>query len=243
MALILSTAAPAAAQGPPGWGDTAYVNVNLALQLASREFVETIAPTIYGEKASIVTSHAIDSGMTPLDIGGGVRVWKNLGVGFTYTRLTLTNTASVAADVPHPTQFGRPRLADVRAPLERIESSIHIQALWMLQVSQRFDVALVGGPSLTRIQQDLVSGIKFAENSPTFATVEISEATVVTRSGNGRGFNAGADMTFFLKPMFGLGATVRYTSGSVTVVGADGLDTSLDMGGLQIGFGARIRLK
>lgn len=227
----------------PAWEDRAFIDVNLGLALASQPFVETSTPIIYDERASLVTAHDPGTGFIKIDLAGGVRVWGHLGVGAGYTTFNTTETATVTAHVPHPTRFGQPRSATADAPFEHTESAIHVQAIWMLPITERIDLAFSGGPSWVTVKQDLVAGIAIEETSPTFATVAISKVMLVNQSDTVIGFNAGADATYFLTPMVGVGLTFRYIAGSVEFPQASGGSVGLDAGGLQLGVGIRIRFR
>ena len=239
---VLAASAVARAQAPT-WEDRAFVNVNLGFQLTGRQFAQTLTPVIYDERASVVTTHVVDGGSMPVDVGGGVRIWRSLGVGADYTHFAVVESAALDASVPHPILFNRPRSASTQVPLNHVESSIHFQAVWVLPITERLDVALSGGPSLMTVKQDLVSGIQIAEDSPTFTTVAIAKVGVVSQNQRIVGFNGGADVTYFLTPLIGVGLTVRYVAGSAALSQSDGSTIALEVGGLQLGVGARLRLR
>jgi hypothetical protein len=225
------------------WIDKAYVNVNVALQLTARPVDEQLAPIIYSERAAIGASHAGSGGLLTLDVGGGVRLWRNLGAGATFTKFAAAESLNVTARVPSPTLFNQPRTASAVAPIERSDSAIHFQAVYLLPISPRIDLALSAGPSLISVQQDLISGIELQEAAPPATGVAIAKVATLTRQGTIVGVNAGADITFFLTPMLGVGATGRYARGTLATTLSDGRPVDLDAGGLQLGFGVRVRIK
>jgi hypothetical protein len=242
LTLVLAAVAPAAAQTPT-WEDRAFVNINLGLSLSSRTFTESLAPVIYDERASINTGHDIGGEWTMLDLAGGVRVWGNLGAGAAYTRFSPPDEAAVDARIPHPIYFNQNRNATSPTPLQHTESAIHFQAVYVLPLTERMDVAFAAGPSLISVTQDLVSGVEIAEESPTFATVTVSKVGVATYDQRIVGLNAGADFTYFLTPVAGVGATLRYVRGSVDLPGSGGSSVTVDVGGLQMGVGFRLRIR
>jgi hypothetical protein len=226
-ALALAASASARAQV---WEDRAYVNVNLGFHLASQTFVDTRTPVIYDERASVTTKRVIGRGTMPLDVGAGVRVWKNLGLGVAYTQFSVTNNATLDAKVPHPILFSQSRFASVPVELKHSESAIHLLAVCVLPISDRMDLALSGGPTIMSVKRDLVTGIQIAEESPTFATVTIAKALVMTGEDRVFGGVGGADLTYFVTPVVGVGVGVRYLTGS-------------DAGSLQLAVGGRLRLR
>jgi len=239
---VLTLGASAAAQAQP-WEDKMYVNANLGFDLSSRSFTEALTPVIYDERAAITTTHNIDSGFTPIDVEGGVRIWRSLGMGGGFTRRAQTETATVDARVPHPTLFGQPRFTTLSTPLEHTEWAIHLHLVYVLPISPRLDVALRGGPSYFSITQDLVTNIQIAEESPTFATVTIAKIGATSHTEYTFGYSVGGDVTFFLTRMFGVGTTLRYVSASADFPVVGGGTATYDAGGLQLAFGVRIRMR
>ncbi|HMF94400.1 MAG TPA: outer membrane beta-barrel protein [Vicinamibacterales bacterium] len=239
---VLTLAVGAVAQAQP-WEDKMYVNANLGFDLTSRSFTESVAPVIYDERAAITTTHNIDSGFTPIDVEGGLRIWRSVGIGGGFTRRAQTETATVDARVPHPTLFGQPRFATLSTPLQHTEWAIHLHAVYVVPISPRLDLALRGGPSYFSISQDLVTNIQIAEESPTFATVSIAKIGSTSHTEYTFGYSAAGDVTFFLTRMLGVGATIRYVSASVDFPVAGGGTATYDAGGLQLAFGVRIRMR
>jgi len=225
--LALAASVPARAQA---WEDRAYINVNFGLHLTASPATESLAPVIYDERASVVTSRRLDRGVMPLDVGVGVRVWKGFGLGGAFTQFSSTESATLDASVPHPILFRQPRFTSVPVPLAHSEMVLHALALYVMPLTERMDVTLFGGPSLLTVKQDRVSGIQVVEESPTFTTVTVAKTVVATTTDRSWAAGGGADVTYFLTPLVGVGATVRYTSAT-------------GGGGLQVGAGARIRLR
>ena len=226
-ALALAASVPARAQA---WEDRAYVNLNLGFHLASRTFADTLTPVIYDERASVTTTRVIGRGTVPLDVGAGVRIWKNLGAGGGYTQFSVTRNATLDAKVPHPILFNQSRFASVPVELTHAESAIHLLAVCVLPVSDRMDVALSGGPAIMTVKTDRVTGIQIAEESPTFVTVKIAKALVAASEERVFGAVGGADVTYFVTPMVGIGVGLRYLTGS-------------DAGSFQLAVGGRLRLR
>ena len=225
------------------WSDRAFLNLNMTLQVTSTPLGDTLTQVIYAERAVLTTTHTGEAGLLTIEPAGGLRLWKNLGVGAALERRAIVETATVRALVPHPTLFNQPRVAIKDAPFERTDFAVHAQALLMVPVHPRLDVALFAGPSYITARQDILGGVQFAETAAPFTTVNISDVTIITRTVHNIGVNAGADVTWFLKPTAGIGVTVRYVRGYADMPLTDGTPTDLDLGGLRIGAGARLRFR
>jgi hypothetical protein len=242
LCVMLLSASPARAQSTE-WSDRAFLNVNLGFQLTARPFTEQLTPVIYTERALIAATHAGKGGKFTLDVAGGVHLWRNLGVGGAYTKFAATETPVVDARVPHPSFFNQPRTASKAAPFQRAEAAIHIQALFVIPVSSKLDVSVSAGPSLIDVRQDLVQSIEVAEVGAPFTSVAIGNVAVLTREVRVFGINIGADVTWFVTPIAGIGITARYVGASAATQLSGGGPIDLDLGGFQVGWGARIRLR
>ena len=75
--------------------------------------------------------------------------------------------------------------------------------------------------------------LQVAEPGPTVTAAELAKDDHTTV-----GVHFGIDATYLITPRFGAGVLVRYTVGSVDIVGSD---SGLTLGGFQIGFGGRVR--
>src|SRR5262245_45017212 len=187
------------------WSDRAFINVNMAFQMTSAPFDENLAPVIYAERAVLSARHPNADSQPAVEPAGGVRVWRNFGVGAALTRRSVTETATVRALVPHPILFNQPRVASLDAPFERSDRAVHTHVLLMLPVHPRLDIALSAGPSFFRVSQDLLRTIEVAEAGPPFTATAISSVAVIRREADTIGLNVGADVTWFLTPVVGIG--------------------------------------
>jgi len=234
--------APAHAQSN-AWRDRAFLDVNAGMQLTENPFEEHLAPVIYSERGSITVPHAGNARWTTVDLGGGVRVWKSLGVGATYAKLGFTENVTVGALVPNPVLFNQSRTASKVTPAQRNETAVHIHGLYVIPVTPRIDVMLAGGPSLIELSQDFVTGVELSEGAEPFVTVAIGNVLTVSRTQRIFGFNGSAGVTYFLTPLVGVGGTIRYSSGGVTTQQGDGRAVDLSRAGFQLLFGARVRFR
>jgi hypothetical protein len=233
---------PAHAQSD-AWRDRAFLDVNVGRPLSDEPFEEHLAPIIYSERGSITVPHPGNGGWTTVDIGGGVRLWKSFGAGATYTKLGFTEEVTVGALVPNPILFNQTRAASKVAPLQRTETAVHLHAVYVKPVTPRIDVMIAGGPSLIEVSQDLVTGIDLSEGAEPYVTVAIGNVQTVTRTERILGLNGSAGVTYFVTPLVGVGGTIRYSSGSVTMQQADGRPIDFSRAGFQVLFGARVRFR
>ncbi len=234
LGLLIAFPAPARAQSG-GWRDRGYVTIGGWYQPVGTTFSDEIQPIIDVEAADIDTEY--DTGSAAgFDVGGGVRVWRNLGVGVNVSRFSKTSNGTVDAQVPHPLFFRQPRTVTGEAEaLERDETAVHIRLLWMVPLRERLHLGLSGGPSWFNVGQDLVTNIAVTQTYP-FDSATFASATNSRQTGTHAGFNAAADLTFILQPHVGVGMEVSFSRANVP------LDTvTVDAGGLHIGGGLRFR--
>jgi hypothetical protein len=230
---ISGSVATAHAQG--AWSDRGYVNVNGFFQ-PSASFSNTVRPIDFAEASVIDTSYKTGS-VPGFDAGGGVRLWRNLAVGLDVSWFSKKTGGAVAGQIPHPFFFNRARSVSGDASgITRDESAAHLQALWMLPLGDRWQLALAGGPSWFSIGQDLVSDVTVTQTYP-YDTATFATASTVHRSRSRVGFNAGVDVSYLLRRHVGVGFGVTYAHASVP------LDDTLtvDAGGPHVSGGLRFR--
>jgi outer membrane protein with beta-barrel domain len=232
-ALCAIAAVPASAQ--MAWTDQAFANVNFGLQEQSRTLEIASSFELYGEGGAMATTQQIDGGAL-FDLSGGYKVWKNLAVGLGYSRVVSDADVDIAALVPDPNFFDRPRtLTGVAPGAEHSEHAIHLQGTWIMPVTDKIDVGFSFGPTIFMVGQDLVTAISVTEPTPTLASTTITREDHTTV-----GINLGVDLNYFFRPNIGAGVLARYTYGSVDL---DSAEESLTVGGFQLGFGLRYRFK
>ena len=181
-----------------------------------------------------------------LGAGAGVRLMRNLGAGVVGTWFRRAGAASFDLAVPNSIVANRPLTLTGDVPdLNRQEIGIHVQALYALPIGRRTRVIMSGGPSLFRVEQDVVTSIEF-DRVPGFTGLEFHEAIVTPLEKTAIGFNVGADITWELWRWLGVGSLTRYTRAAVAFDpghGAAGLSRRIELhvGGLEIGGGVRVR--
>lgn len=239
VAVSAGLSAPARAQ-PAAWSDRGYISISGDLRISTLTFTGAAHPIDFAEPATVTTTY--DTKTAPgLDVGVGIRVWRNLGVGADVSYLTKPGTGSVNAEIPHPLFFNKPRTVVGDATgLGHDETALHLQAVWMAPVTARWSIALAGGPSWIVVGQDLVDDINVASVYP-FDSATF-EGAVKTHQSKGRlGFNAGADATYRVRRRVGVGFGASYSLARVPLALTSGETLTVSAGGARAGGGLRVR--
>ncbi len=240
--LIALTASQADAQLPQ-WTDRAFLNVNGAVQSKSAtDLSATSTFQQYDEQGSATMTQAIETKGGTFEISGGARVWGNFGVGLGYSTISSTGSGTVSATLPHPLYYARPRTATATlADLKQKQQAIHLMALFMLPVGERFDLAVSAGPTFFSLEQDTFVSPQMSEVGPPYGSVSLVSATKVTTSKNKVGFNVGADVTVRIMKYVGVGGFVRYAKTDVAFTPEGGTAVTVPVGGMTAGGGVRLR--
>ena len=237
LAALLSS--PAAAQGPAPLR-SGYVNINLGGQAKSSDFRETSTLPVYEELATFGVEHDIGGGGF-FDLGAGVRVWRNVFAGFAYTtRFGSDRDAIVDASIPHPIFSDTFRLATTPVSLGYSERAIHLHALWLMPITEEFDLGLFLGPSFFRVREDLLEGVTFSEG-PDFSSVTLTNVDRRRASEGATGFNIGVDGTYMVTRRLGGGAMIRFSHSTADMPLAGGGSAEVDAGGFDFAVGVRFR--
>ena len=240
--LLLSAATQASAQVGQPWIDRGYFNLNVGFETTSGTLSDAAEFTLYEEAGNKRVDQNVDSGAL-FDFSVGTRVWENVSVGLAYHRGANSSEASATASVPSPVLFNAHRAAAVAATdLERRVRAFHIQVGYMMVLSDDLSVHVTAGPSFYRLAQEVIGDLAFAEAAP-YTTVSASPV-IEERSDSAAGINIGADVTYKLWESdaykVGGGMFLRYSAATARIRILEN-DVDSDLGGLQIGFGARVR--
>jgi hypothetical protein len=239
--LSVLDAAPASAQRLVTEAPSTYfVSANLVFQNADQRLSDGATFPLYDETASFTSTYDIDSS-GGFELGGGLYLWNNVGVGVMFAGTGGGGGARVVADLPHPVLFNSPRQAELSTEPEHSQRAVHVQVLWTLPIQDRLDVTVGVGPSFHTVNQDIVTAVAFAEGGEPFRTVSLTGTTEESRSETAMGFNIGVDSVYMFSPRIGGGLTLRYTGATVDLRGATGNDVDLDAGGFQAAVGIRLR--
>ncbi|MCY4661069.1 MAG: outer membrane beta-barrel protein [Acidobacteria bacterium] len=253
---VPALASPAAAQMRE-WDGRGFVSINGGLQALAAEFTDDV---VFAESGGVYSARPVGllsraaaqeearfSGVhspasaPSLDAGAGYRVTGNFALGAAVSFAAAEGTAAVSARAPHPFFDNRDReLTGVAPGLRRQELGIHVQAQYLVPVTESFTVTLFGGPTLINLQQDLVADVQFRQEYP-YETASYDAAIAGGQSGTGIGFNAGADLAYYFSDVAGVGLLARYSRATVDLASAAGGTVGVPAGGLQVGGGLRLK--
>jgi len=243
LGLLVVGSREAAGQGMGATSDDRiFIAIGFGVESGSSDMADTKTYTLYDEPATTSTSTSWTSGSI---FGGGldIRLIKNFTVGVHYHQETNTTDAAITGTAPHPVFFNRPRNFEATAGgLYRRENAVHLTLGWVVPINSKVDVLVTGGPSFFRLEQDVVSDVSVAETG-NFTTV-VAQPTISTQSRSVTGYNAGVDASYLLwqndNVRLGAGGFMRFT-GATTDVFMLTNNVETKVGGLQFGFGGRIR--
>ena len=242
-AVFVGVAVDASAQGGP-WADRGYVNIGFGVESGSSSIADTHNFVIYEESATLTSSTNWTSGSL-IDGGFGVRVWRNMTVGIGYHQEENDTNGQITGSIPSPIFFNRPRQLNQEVVLDRKERAMHLVVGWVVPFSEKLDVMVFGGPSFFRLEQDGASldADPIREGGSPFTTV-VADVDVATRKKSLAGYNVGADVTYIVWSnddlRIGAGGFVRFTQAEGDILQLVN-EQSTKVGGMQFGFGARVR--
>ena len=236
----LALATPALAQLDDLEGRFA-VHVNGGFQSGTDTVRRTFVFRAYGEDARFDENHDTRNGNL-LDLGGSIQVWEQVRVGASYSQLTKADSTRLTGTVPHPTAINLPRTIESQTlSLAHEQRATHLYTAWVVPINDKLDVAVLGGPSFFNLTQGIVAGVSVREVSgPPWPQVAVDGVTAGEFKKNAIGVHVGADVSYMATPHFGLGGFLRFAQGSVAVPSL-GDDRPLNVGGIQVGGGVRLR--
>lgn len=232
LALAASFMCSSTAAAQMKWTEKGYVAVTGGVQAGSDTLATDTEFTLYDEQGRVTSSSKVGGGGF-FDVSGGYKVWQNLVIALGVSYTGSSNDIAVSASVPDPLRFDQLRSVSATVSGAKYsENAVHFSAVWMVPVTDKFDVGVSAGPTVFMVKQDVPSGLTASEPGPT-VSLQVNEAKKTTA-----GFHAGVDLTYLIRPKLGVGVLARYTLGSVELAGTS---ESLTVGGFQFGAGLRIR--
>lgn len=215
------------------------IAIDGSYQLSSQSFRDAADVTMNAENGSVSSTYDSAGGFS-LSGSAAVYLWKRLGAGVSFSRVSSSPSAAIDAALPHPFFFARPRQVSGATDLERVESTIAVTARAFLPVSRRMSLSVFGGPAWISLNQDLVRDVDYAESYP-YDTAMFERAVLGKESATGLGLLIGGDFSFYLSRQVGLGATFGYSAATVEMPSFDGGALDVKAGGINIGGGLRVR--
>lgn len=249
--LFVVGAPPAAnAQAPAADGSRFFFNVSMGGQSKEQTFTDSSSFTIYNEPTgAVATGHSIGGG-TLFDIGVAARVWKSAAIGLAYSTVKNKNDATVTVRVPHPLIFGQSRTASATmSDIEHSENAVHLQFMWMIPLTSKFQLTAMAGPSFFTVRQTVatVRAPQDLRDVAPFTSVTINTVSLTDVKDSPVGVNVGVDGTYMIRTIkgvgIGVGGFLRYAGASLDLATPLGVtrDSDLKAGGSQGAIGLRLR--
>jgi hypothetical protein len=244
--VVLVTSIPSAAQtrqGPRRQStnapDRVFVSINAAYQATSNDFDETVVFHQNAEDSRVKSGYRVESGPA-IDLAGRLKIWRDLGVAVGLTRYVRSTPTAIDASLPHPFFFGRPRTIDAAVGgLDRRELAVHLQVRGVVAVTPRVQISVFSGPSLFRVDQDIVNDVEIVETYP-YDEATFGRAITARSKASKAGVNIGADLAYFFTRHVGVGFGAQYAGTTIELTSARGR-FDVKAGGLQAGGGLRLR--
>ena len=178
---------------------------------------------------------------TVIGVAVGGMVAPKVGIGVAVNRLSQSTPATMDAAIPHPFFFNAHRSAAGEvAGLRRDEWAVHGQVRMVFSLGSRAEVSALGGPSLFRIQQGVITTFRYRDSYPyDTAIFDVAESTTSRKVAVG--FNAGGDAAFFFTRRVGVGFTAMFSRAEADLPVAEERTLRVRAGGVTTGTGLRVR--
>jgi hypothetical protein len=223
---------------PPKPPRVGLVGVNGGVQMLSRTTTDVLSVPQDSETATFTTTQHIKSAAV-FDVNAGM-VRGSLGFLIGFSTFHSTDTADISGSVPHPFFFNQPRTLSGTVPLSRTENALYIDVLARVPLSKKADLDITVGPSIFFLQNDFLSQVTYTDEYP-YDSITFLSAKTIQSPKTALGFNAGADVSYWLSKNAGVGGFARYSIGSADWQNAGGTTTNVKPGGLQVGGGLRLK--
>jgi hypothetical protein len=207
LCLVLCALVAPTAHAQMKWTDKGFANISIGGQAGSHDVATNTSFDLYDEQAKVATTQKVGGGAL-FDINAGYKVWRNLVAAVGYSIVSSSADAAVAATIPDPQVFDRPRAVTASASdLNHTENAINLMGVWMVPVTDKIDVGVNFGPTIFIVSQDLPSTISVSEPGPTVTNLATDSVNKTTA-----GINLGVDVTYLVKKRLGAraGGLVAY---------------------------------
>jgi opacity protein-like surface antigen len=231
----------AAAQVTTPLGGRLVISLNGIAQPGDQNISSPRSFDRYDETATVLTEQAIKTGGGMLEIGAAVRLSGPFGAGIAFNSFSTDGGATVTGSLPHPIFFGVSRPFSMSlSGLEHEQRAVHLQAVMFIPFIENVDFMVSAGPTFFSVTQAFARFDNFTEVGEPYTDVNLTH-TILRPKESAVGFNIGADVTYSITRMIGVGGMLRYTRGTVDFNLGDGQTFSLDAGNVQVGAGLRLR--
>jgi Outer membrane protein beta-barrel domain len=245
--LILLLAAPGRVAAQSANAPRVYISVNGGIQRNDNSIDQSFSVAKNFEPAPITAGIDAKSGIA-FDAGVVYRLAGHFGIGLAGSFVNHEDDAEVQGSIPHPFFFDRPsdpstlpgrRAIEGTTNAKRRETAMHIAAAWLMP-GDRLDLIFLGGPTLFRAEQTLVTDVTYSESYP-FDTAAFTGAMTVDATSDWTiGFHVGADVAWKFSRSFGVGGLVRLSRAEADFNAANNPAIEADVGGIVVAAGVRI---
>ena len=204
-----------------------YVDLNVGGQMHTVTIATSSTFSLYGETGASSTSQTVGRGLV-FDGGAGYRVRRSLAIGVAVSMFTRSPAGDVSITLPDQFAFNAFSTVAASPKLTQTEVATHVKVAYVVRVNDKMDVVVSGGPSLVHVSKEIASV------NVTNGTAQIE---VATQTGTATGVHGSLDANYLFTPRMGAGIFVRYVLAQVALPAAP----ELKVGGLQAGFGLRVR--
>ncbi len=223
----------ASTSGLLDWNDKGFVNVSAGGQFGSQSISTAFSFSLYDEIGSVTTTRQIKGG-TFIDLTAGLRVSGQWGVGFNFYQRSATSNATVTASVPDPILFDAPRTVNSSVPdMAHKETWIAVLFVYVIPVSDKIDLMILGGPAVTRLNHQLASSATVTEPA-SGPKIDIGLTAIHHNYWN---YQVGADLRYMVTDRIGVGGFVRFGEQKANV----SKSVKVTLGGTQVGVGLRVK--
>ena len=212
---------------------------NVYYQSIVRDFSESTSFTKDLEQGTTTRSYSGGDGSS-FEMGGAFSLTPKLAVVTSVEILSSVHEGTLEISSPHPLLFNRPRETSMPADaLDYYEFTVHANVTYRIPVS-KMEIELFAGPSMFFPEIELIDQATTDSQYP-FDELTITSSRNVTLEERAIGFNVGGGVTYYLTESLGLSFVTRYSRASLEAMREGGQPISLELGGLRVGGGFRLR--
>jgi len=230
--------APAAPE--PANGSKTTLIVNGLYGLLPNDFDETRTITMFAEEGTIESAYSAKGGPGfEVAVQRLIKPRLAIVIGGGYASRSMEN--DFTARLPHPLYLNRHRVVEGTSDgFSYTELAGHL-SLAYVRTESKMGYTLFGGPSLYKVDAELVSRVETTEAYP---YDEVTARLVTEKQGKtAPGFHVGGSLSRAMSPKLSIGLQVRYGIGTAKIELNDKDEaTKVKAGGLQIGLGLRFAL-